>query len=214
MAHALGKLESNEESTLVQAQQQVAEGFGFGSWLEVVHFSRDCAVLLDVNTVRYKRRLRIDKEHAWKWLVTPELLAKWHIPTEMDFRVGGSFEFKNAWNGVIGEIDEGSRIRFDADEGGYSVFSLVEKAEGVFFELIDYMAPNLVVPSHVRTDGDSAENHQPGGPGTHWRGVLAGWHYGSNVLRNSVVGTTYAAEFAKLEGIYSRLLRSFHLDQQ
>ena len=88
-------------------------------------------------------------------------------------------------------------------------FSLVEKNDGVVVRLIDYMAPNLVVPYHVRVDGDSVEAHQPGGPGTHWRGVLAGWHYAANSLRDLVVGRFYSGDYDQLTLTYDGLLHRF-----
>ena len=109
--HAQEKLKTGTAVSLAHAQQLVAEDYQSGDWSAIVQFSKECGVLLDNNTICFERGLRADRETAWRWLVTRELLAKWHIPTEMEFRVGGRFEFKDAWSGVIGEITPGLSIR-------------------------------------------------------------------------------------------------------
>ena len=83
--HAQEKLKTGTAVSLAHAQQLVAEDYQSGDWSAIVQFSKECGVLLDNNTICFERGLRADRETAWRWLVTRELLAKWHIPTEMEF---------------------------------------------------------------------------------------------------------------------------------
>lgn len=196
-------------SSLAFARDVVANSYGLGTWDELSIFCRSAVILTELNTLQLKRKLEISREEAWEYLVQPELLAKWHIPTEVDLRVGGAFEFKNAWKGKVGELEIGRRIRFDAEAGGTTTFALSTENEKTVCSITDVMAPSLIVKPDLLTDGKSVEENQPGGPGTHWHGVTSGRHFGANSLANLVNESPVELSHEVLDALYADLLSEY-----
>ena len=196
-------------SSLADARDAVAKSYGLGTWDELNIFCRGAVILTELNTLQLERKLEISRDEAWVFLVEPDLLAKWHIPTEVDLRVGGAFEFKNAWKGKIGELEIGHRIRFDAEAGGTTTFSLSTKNEETVCTITDVMAPSLIVKPELLTGGKTVEENQPGGPGTHWHGVTSGWHFGANALANLANEHPVELNYEVLDALYADLLPEY-----
>lgn len=196
-------------STLAEAREVVAQSYGVGNWLELDSFCRGAVVLIEPNTLQLKRKLEISIQNAWKYLVEPEFLAEWHIPTELELEKGGKFEFKNAWKGTIGELKIGHCIRFDAEAGGFTTFSLKPENDTTVCVITDVMAPQLIVDPNLIEEGKSVAESQPGGPGTHWHGVTSGWHHGANTLANLVNENPVDLSYEVLDRLYAELLSEY-----
>ena len=202
------KDQENREST--NSRNAVARRFGCGDWDDLVRFCDRCAVFAGSSTVRFVRLLPCGVERGWELISDPELLGQWHIPTKMECKVGGRFEFEEAWGGRIGAMESKCLIRFDADAGGTTTFKLTPDHDGLQFLLEDTMAPDLEVPQHVVSTVDRSHSLQPGGPGTHWPGVIAGWHYAADAIETLAGGKGGSQDFDKLADIYSYLIQAHY----
>ena len=188
--------------------EELVRNIGFDDWQELEEFARHAGVLIDDNTVVFRRQLSVSRADAWHFISQPAELAKWHIPTEWDFREGGRFEFKNAWSGIIETLRPGWMIKFRADEGGSTTFEFAVSEYATEFVLTDFMGPDVVVPEHVLGEGETAESQQPGGPGSHWHGVLSGWHCGVDAFEALVGGSAAEMHYDKYDSVYELLLNA------
>ena len=207
--HQLREQAKHGPSSLADAREIVAQSYDLTDWVELDGFCRGAVVLKELNVLQLKRRLEISMQDAWNYLVEPELLAEWHIATELDLMQGGTFEFKNAWKGEIGKLEIGRLIRFDAEAGGFTTFSLETENDATICSITDVMAPSLIVEPDLITDGKSVEENQPGGPGTHWHGVTSGWHFGANLLANLINESSVELSYEVLDALYADLLQEY-----
>ncbi len=191
-------------------QESLAREYGFEDWNELMQYARNCCVLLNASTLAFTRNLRVDLPTAWKFISVAEELSTWMFDTKLELRVGGRFEFPT-WGGVIEKLENFSCIRFRADEGGYSEFQIESAGQQqTLARIIDYLPDHLEVPGHVKTELDEIGSQQPGGPGTHWAGVLAGWHSGSDSLEAYARDEQPKARYGPLVRMYSDLVVAFH----
>ena len=195
-------------STLSGARERIAKEFEFDNWRSLDQFCVRAIKFLDRNTIQLRRYLKIEHEEVWDYIADTKQLAKWHIPTTWDLRVGGRFEFRNAWSGYISELEAGNYIQFTADQGGYTRFSVEPYKEETLFTLTDYMGPEVTIANELIRAGTPEEN-QPGGIGTHWHGVMSGWHAGADTLSALVVGESASINYDHLDSIYALLLREY-----
>lgn len=202
------ELDAERRADEATARSAFAQKWGFDGWADIDSFCRRAGVLTDDNTVVFRRQLSVNREHAWPFISQLEKLAKWHIPTEWDFQEGGRFEFKNAWGGHIEVLQPGWLIKFRADEGGFTSFEFAVSEYGTEFVLTDYMGPEVVVPQEVMHEPDSVQRQQPGGPGTHWHGVLAGWHCGTDAFQALVAGSAVDLPYDRFSALYQVLLHA------
>lgn len=129
------------------------------------HFSAE-------NTISFERQLPCTVTEAWQAVTDPESLGVWFIETRMDFRDGGRFEFIGAWRGRVADIVPERSVGYVADEGGVTRFEVFARAGGSGVRMTDRVGPAELPPEDHAPPG----SFQPGGPGTHWAGVIAGWH--------------------------------------
>ncbi|MCY4128487.1 MAG: hypothetical protein OXG15_04505 [Gammaproteobacteria bacterium] len=141
----------------------------------------------------------------------PKKLATWMFPAEFEAAPGAPFKFApEGWHGKIGVYAEGRELRFDAVAGGWTWFSLDSITGKTVFKLRDYMAPDLVVPDDARSGSNSLSEDQPGGEGTHWQGVLSGWHCGVGDLRGEFSGKKPHWDYEALTRLYKLLIEDYH----
>ncbi len=130
---------------------------------------------------------------VWDLIGTPEGLARWFIPTvRFTPEQGAAFYFMEGWEGVISLYHPGRCISFFPEAGGETTFACdpVDDARCVF-RLTDRQAPGFVPPADIPMDPDMSREvglYQPGGPGTPWVGILAGWHCFAHDLVAAAVG--------------------------
>jgi hypothetical protein len=102
------------------------------------------------------------------------------------------------------------RVQFDVDgdSGAFLRFEM-KAANGVsFFALTDRMGDG--VDAGKWKDAPAHRRHQPGGPGTHWSGVAAGYHGFVDALEEHLAGGPsggrVASDYDELCKAYQRVL--------
>lgn len=125
---------------------------------------------LDRNKILFKCDYQISKERLWNAISKTEELNQWFMKTEWDFQVGGKFTFEGGWEGWIEELSEFEFIQFNSSNKSFTRFDLKPAKNGMLLLLTDQISQDLVAPP-----GDDIHSFQPGGQGTHWTGLLAGW---------------------------------------
>lgn len=188
-----------------------ATKFAFENWVALLAFLRESVILLNKRTAQISRVLPTDMLTAWEFLADPQKLSTWMFPAEFEARAGAPFNFApEGWQGKIGVFEEGRELRFDAVAGGWTWFSLDLIDGETVFKLRDYMAPDLIVPDDARTGSKSLTDDQPGGEGTHWQGVLSGWHCGVDDLRSEFSGKRHEWDYEALSRLYKILIEDYH----
>ena len=142
----------------------------------------DAGRLVDRHAMAWIRRLRAPLDEVWGTISTKDGLARWwgmpiHV---LEPRVGGAF--KHHWDNTVTAIKERDHIDFAEPKGDYAGtgglrFEVRPDGPATMFTLLDTWAEGAT----FEDDGPLA--HQPGGPGTPWIGVAAGWHSGVDSLR-------------------------------
>ncbi len=136
------------------------------------HMKYDPVILefLDSNKVLFKYHYQVSQERLWNALSNTAALSQWFMKTEWDFREGGRFKFEGGWEGWIEALREFEFIQFNSSTKSFTRFDLKPMKNGAELQLTDQLPQDLVAPQ-----GDALHNLQPGGQGTHWVGLLAGW---------------------------------------
>lgn len=207
------ELDDDNFKPLEISQNYLAQSRYGISWSDLNQFCTDSAVIEPRNTMRLSRSVELTPTEVWPFLIEPNNLIKWHIPTVMEFVVGGRFEFKNAWAGTIGVIEEERLVRFDADEGGFTTFSVDRTDQGSQIVITDVMAPHICITKKLIANKKTIQENQPGGKGTHWSGVLSGWHCAIDELVNLLDSNACVTKLAysQIDMLYLELLNDrFH----
>ncbi len=160
------------------------------------------ARLIDRTTIAFQRPIAAEPERVWEAVSTAEGISSWFTPTTLDACLGGRFSFEGAWDGVVSIYDPPSAIEFLADAGGRTRFEIVPADSGILLTLVDVMAPGLEVPAHVFENEGAASAHQPGGPGTHWAGLIAGWHQHLDAMEQGLTAKSDSISFEDLIAHY------------
>lgn len=125
---------------------------------------------LESNKVLFKCHYQVSKERLWNAISKTEELGQWFMKTEWDFRVGGKFTFEGGWEGWIEALSAFEFVQFNSSNKSFTRFDVKPFANGTELHVTDQIPQDLVAPSD-----DHMHNIQPGGEGTHWVGLLAGW---------------------------------------
>ncbi len=161
---------------------------------------------INTHTVLFERKYPTSLQRLWKAVSEKNELDTWLMETEIDLRAGGKFEFKGGWNGWIGELKEFEYIQFNSAEDAFSRFELEPLDGFCLLRLIDKLPADITAPK-----GSAMENSQPGGKGTHWVGLLAGWHDFLDGLEAYLAGERIEDNYSKLCHMYGAFLeRKFH----
>jgi uncharacterized protein YndB with AHSA1/START domain len=131
--------------------------------------------LADRHAMFWIRTLHAPLRDVWSMVSTQAGLERWWIvpPERFELRVGG--EFRHHWNNTIADVREGSFIDFAQPTGAYKGtggmrFELAASGnDSTLFTFLDTWGPRVIPPG--------GEEPQPGGAGTPWAGVAAGWHH-------------------------------------
>ncbi len=191
---------------IATAQGRVAQNLGFKNWNQLETNAQRCCELLDPSTVRYSRTLETGRQRAWQLITDQKHLSTWMFETKLELKVGGTFEFPT-WKGVISKLEDLHCIRFTAEAGGYSQFEISSVGDGeTTASLIDFLPAGMLVPDHLTQSSDVFGTKQHGGPGTHWAGLLAGWHSGSDSLEAYASNRQNSGNYMALVRLYEMLL--------
>lgn len=206
----LTELAKNESAIygidIVTAQSRVVQNLGFKSWNELETTVQRCCEVLGPSTVRFNRTLETGRQRAWQLITDQEHLSTWMFETKLELKVGGTFEFPT-WKGVVTRLEDFQCIRFTAEAGGYSQFEIASVADNkTQASLIDFLPAGMLVPDHLTHGTDVFGMKQHGGPGTHWAGLLAGWHSGSDSLEAYASNKQNSGNYMALVRVYEMLL--------
>ncbi|MEM1340288.1 MAG: SRPBCC domain-containing protein [Bacteroidota bacterium] len=123
------------------------------------------------NRVLFKSFYEVPKVQLWHAITKPEELENWFMKTEIDIRVGGKFAFKGGWKGWIENLKVFEYIQYNSSLESFTRLDIISTKNGVELHLKDQIPEDMIAPT------DPGIQHiQPGGNGTHWVGLLAGWH--------------------------------------
>lgn len=191
---------------LPKAKDGVAQSFELEEWHRLETIARRCCEVRDSNTVRFTRTLEASLQHAWHLITNQEHLSAWMFETKLELKVGGTFEFPT-WKGTISRLDDLRCIRFTAEAGGYSQFEIARAEDNkTTAKITDYLPDGMLVPDHLTQGSDIFGMTQHGGPGTHWAGLLAGWHTGSDSLEAYASKSEVSGNYMALVKLYDTLL--------
>ena len=209
--HCLEKLAAEHAVDDGDAKDSFAREYAFADWSELHGFMQGSAILLDKHTAQLSRVLATDMQTAWEFLADPKKLQTWMFPAEFEAKPCAPFKFApEGWHGTIGIFEEGRELRFDAVAGGWTWFSLASIDGETVFTLRDYLPPDFVVPEHLQSESSSLADVQPGGEGTHWQGVLAGWHSGVDTLQDLFTEEKRQWDYEAIDRLYKILITDYH----
>ena len=171
---------------------------------------------LSDNKMVWERQFSAHPERIWDAISTRDGLRRWFMPTRYEIAVNGRFSFDGGWEGTVSEVSPLHRVQFDVDgdSGAFLRFEM-KAANGVsFFALTDRMGDG--VDAGKWKDAPAHRRYQPGGPGTHWSGVAAGYHgfvdaleehlSGGRVSGSKVSGGRVSSDYDELCKAYQRVL--------
>lgn len=166
--------------------------------------------VVERNAMVWERILSAPIEKVWELVSTLEGMKKWWIvpPSTFELKPGGSF--KHHWeNRVIGfreqeYIDFGENTGDYAGTGGMRIEVRKIDAKTTYFAFLDTWGPGM------RPGGEGVGAEQPGGPGTPWADVAAGWHSMVDKLAQVIDGSEPAYTHAQLTEFYAHYLRDHY----
>ena len=146
--------------------------------MNIVDTAANIGEFLTDNTIVWRRQLDVAPERLWNAIATKQGLGLWFMPTEFEIEQGGRFEFGGGWEGTISDLGPLRHLQFDVDveSGGYLRFEMIPNEAGCLFSLTDRMGDDADPKEIFGPDAEAHRIHQPGGRGTHWSGVAAGYH--------------------------------------
>lgn len=188
------------------ARSRVAQNLGFKNSQQLETAANRCCDVLAPSTVRFTRILGTGLERAWQIITDQDHLSTWMFETRLELKIGGTFEFPT-WKGVISRLEHLHCIRFTAEAGGYSQFEISSINDNeTRARLIDFLPDGMLVPDHLTQSSETFGMKQHCGPGTHWAGLLAGWHSGSDSLEAYASNRENSGDYMSLVRLYEALL--------
>ena len=111
--------------------------------------------------------------------------------------------YAGGWDGWVSALEKPRFVQYQSSDRSFTRFEMEPSGGGTDFALIDRLRPDFA------PTGDPSEPlmwHQAGGPGTHWTGVVAGWHSFVDALERHLVGRVHTIPFETLLKQYDALL--------
>lgn len=161
---------------------------------------------LSDNKMIWERQFSAPPERLWGAISSRDGLSRWFMPTRYEIAVNGRFSFDGGWEGTVSEARPFRHIQFDVDggSGAYLRFEMEAGGGASSFALIDRMGDG--VDANNWTDAPAHRRYQPGGPGTHWSGVAAGYHGFVDALEDHLSGGKVSSDYDELCMAYRRVL--------
>ena len=163
-------------------------------------------VYQDRSTMLWSRRIDAPVEKVWAAVTLKEHLDRWMAGLEspqMELRLGGR-HFWWAGPGTIDEFEPLRVIRLKCGDGfPFMRYELEPDGDATLFTFTDRMNRGERAPGsnwEETEDGwrqshdDPIGTRSPGGPGTHWVGVAAGWHSFVDALEAYISGNADGRE--------------------
>lgn len=168
-------------------------------------------IFVDQHTILFERQLEADIQQVWTAVSQKQELDQWFMPTKLDLRENGKFSLEGGWDGWLSDINPPHHLQFNSTPISYTRFELAAAGSGTHFSLIDRLPPDELAPASA---SDGLAVNQPGGPGTHWTGVVAGWHCFVNSLESYLAGVADTTDYAKMCQQYDSFLRDYYTDSR
>jgi len=170
------------------------------------------ARLLDRGTMQLERRFAVPPERLWEAVATREGLSHWFMPTPFEIEEGGRFSFEKGWDGTVTRVDPPRCIEFqpDGSQVAFLRFEIEPTEEGCLLRLIDRMDPQLVSADHFPEGTPKHVLYQPGGKGTHWSGIVSGYHGFVDALECHLTGRRVGIDHAERDRRYPAVLDAWH----
>jgi len=133
------------------------------------------------------------------------------MPTAYEIREGARFSFGGGWDGTVTKVSSPNCIQFTPDDSGSAFlrFEIDNSESGCVFRLIDRMASDRSAEK-MFPDEPIYRTYQPGGIGTHWSGVIAGYHGFVDQLEQYVAGKKANFDYDRMCKDYTVLLDKWH----
>ena len=148
------------------------------------------------------RRLPAPIDAVWQAVSTLDGLEAWWIvpPTVFEKRPGG--RFVHHWENVVADFREQEFIDFKENSADYATtggmrFELKQDGDATMFMFLDTWGKDMPA-----ADGPGNMVVQPGGLGTHWSGVAAGWHAMVDKLEAVLDGRVFDHTYDDLADFY------------
>jgi hypothetical protein len=160
------------------------------------------------NTMVWRRQLDVAPERLWNTIATKHGLALWFMPTELEIEQGARFAFVGGWEGTISDLSPLRHRQFDVDGKirGCLRFEMIPNEAGCLFSLTDRMGDDVDSKEIFGPDATARRIHQPGGRGTHWSGVAAGYHAFIDSLQSLLTGIKSDPNDDEMCRTYKRVL--------
>ena len=169
----------------------------------------DAGRLVDRHAMVWTRQLNAPVATVWRLVSSSEGMAKWWLvpPTTFELRVGGAF--RHHWENTVGDFRENEYIDFVEPHGPYAStggmrIEMRGDGDATAFAFLGTWGADATV-----AQGDMSAQ-QPGGPGTPWVGVAAGWHHMVDQLRFVIDDRAPRPSYAELTDFYAGYLRDLY----
>lgn len=168
--------------------------------------------LVDRHAMCWMRNLAGPIDEVWQAVSTLEGLKKWWLAgtvKKFELQEGGVFD--HHWTNMIQGYREFEYIDLREARGSYAGtggmrFELARVDDGTtLFMFLDTWGPDVVAEA-----GEGGQREQPGGPGTPWPGVAAGWHSMIDGLEKVISGASQSYSYEDLCTFYLGYLRDMH----
>ena len=164
---------------------------------------------IDRHSMVWMRRLDVPVERVWEAVSTKDGLNHWWVGKTSEFNLPPGGVFSHHWLSRVNDFKEHQYIDFgDVTFSGAGMrFELKVERGGVVFSFLDNWeesaAPKL-------TAGDEPWRlAQPGGAGTPWSGVCAGWHSMIDKLEEYLTGKKVEHSYEDLCKFYVGYLTDY-----
>lgn len=157
----------------------------------------------DKHTILFERAVAVPREKIWAALTQKQALGQWFMESEIELKVNGKFSFQGGWDGWVAALRPLEYIQFNSSKEAFSRFEIHPGSgqQGHVVRIIDRMGAEVTMTGPTDIAG-----LQPGGPGTHWVGVLAGWHDFADALAAYLKGEKPQDRYEALCGFYKDFL--------
>ncbi|MEM7117289.1 MAG: SRPBCC domain-containing protein [Chloroflexota bacterium] len=166
---------------------------------------------VDRHTILFERQLEADIDRVWTAVSRESELAHWFMPTKIELKENGKFSFEGGWDGWVSNLNPPYHLQFNVTAVSYTRFELALTGTGTHFSLIDRLPPHELAP---QPHDNVLATNQPGGPSTHWTGVVAGWHCFVNSLESYLNGGPDPTDYDKMCEEYDSFLRNYYASKE
>lgn len=165
---------------------------------------------VDRHTMVWIRKINTSVEQLWDAVSTKKGLERWWIvdDIEIELCVGGTF--RHHWTDTVRGFRKNEFIDFDGRtfSGSRMRFEMREDGDGCVFSFLCKWREDATPEKTVNSADLGAV--QPGGPGTPWASVAAGWHEMIDQLEAYLTTQAFEDSYEELIPFYARYLTDYY----